>query len=86
MKTQRFNTPLDWNKDDVNITILGLFELILDLPRNKHQRMIEIGSYMGESTMLFASSQIFKEIHAIEPFAGREEFNDEYNYSWYKVR
>tara|TARA_Y100001963_G_C6717492_1_gene417415 strand:- start:357 stop:917 length:561 start_codon:yes stop_codon:yes gene_type:complete len=86
MKTQRFNTPLDWNKDDVNITILGLFELILELPRNKHQRMIEIGSYMGESTMLFASSQIFKEVHTIEPFAGREEFNDEYNYSWYKVR
>ena len=56
MRTQRFNTPIEWNKNDVNITILGLFELILNLPRNKHQRMIEIGSYMGESTMLFASS------------------------------
>ena len=78
MKTQRLNAPLEWYKDDVNVNILGLFELILVLPRNKNQRMIEIGSYMGESTMLFASSQIFKEIHTIEPFAGHEDFNEKY--------
>jgi len=86
MKTQRFNAPLEWYEDDVNVNILGLFELILALPRNKNQRMIEIGSYMGESTMLFASSQIFKEIHAIEPFAGHEDFNEKYNHNWYRVK
>ena len=41
-------------------------------------KMIEIGSYMGESTMMFASSNIFTEIHCIEPFSGYEEFNDMY--------
>ena len=38
--------------------------------------MIEIGSYLSESTMMFASSNIFTEIHCIEPFSGYEEFND----------
>ena len=82
MRTQRFNTPIEWNKNDVNITILGLFELILNLPRTKYQRMIEIGSYMGESTMLFASSQIFTEIHTIDPHHGEEEFNELFGYDW----
>ena len=30
--------------------------------------MCEIGSYMGESTLIFASQMIFDEIHCIEPF------------------
>ena len=44
--------------------------------------MIEIGSYMGESTMMFASSNIFTEIHCIEPFSGYEEFNDMFAINW----
>ena len=44
--------------------------------------MIEIGSYMGESSSLFASSGMFKEIHCIEPFHQYEDFNDDFGYTW----
>ena len=44
--------------------------------------MLEIGSHMGESIMMFASSNIFSEVHCIEPFEGYEKFNDVNNYDW----
>ena len=44
--------------------------------------MLEIGSYMGESTMMFGSSQLFYEIHCIDPFEGYEKFNLISNYNW----
>lgn len=95
MITQRFNSDNDWTFDTGNSYWFGLNELILnvfDYMQNRFSatlpklRMLEIGSYMGESTAMFASSKIFSEIHCIEPFEGKEEFNDKHNYTWDKVK
>lgn len=51
----------------------------------KPRKMIEIGSYKGESTLLFASSGIFDEIHCIDPHDGYEEANDILGNDWGSV-
>ena len=70
--------------------MMGMFQLLEYLESNlkvdTNLKMIEIGSYMGESTMLFASINIFNEIHSIEPFEGNEEFNDLFGYDWEMVK
>jgi len=48
----------------------------------KPRKMIEIGSYKGESTLLFAASGIFDEIHCIDPHDGYEEANDIFGNTW----
>ena len=89
MFTHRFN--LNWNNNTFNKQFFGLSKLIQflynnHLSENKEYKMIEIGSYMGESTMMFASSNLFKEIYTIEPFKnvdGKiEEFNQKNDYNW----
>lgn len=47
-----------------------------------YRKMIEVGSYKGESTMLFAASGLFDEIHCIDPHDGYEEANDMLSNSW----
>ncbi len=91
MNTQRFNTDLKWrNWWPPNHYMYGLFQLLEYLEANidhtKSNKMIEIGSYMGESTMMFASTGIFKEIHVIDPFEGTEKMNEEYGYTWDEVK
>ncbi len=92
MITQRFNGPKEWNLGKENHLFLGLSELILDLRtflkhnKFKGSNMIEIGSYMGESTMLFASSQLFNKIYAIDPYIGDEPFNSLSNITWKDVK
>jgi len=49
-----------------NTTTEGLKELISELGNTKEMRMIEIGSFIGESTIIFA--EYFKEVIAIDPF------------------
>lgn len=44
----------------------GLLDLIKELGDNSKKTMIEIGSFVGESTILFAQS--FKNVIAIDPF------------------
>ena len=44
----------------------GLLDLIKELGDNSDKTMIEIGSFVGESTVLFAQS--FKEVIAVDPF------------------
>lgn len=44
----------------------GLLDLIKELGDNSNKTMIEIGSFVGESTILFAQS--FKDVIAIDPF------------------
>ena len=44
----------------------GLSDLINTLGDNSNKTMIEIGSFVGESTVMFAKS--FKEVIAIDPF------------------
>ncbi len=91
MKTQRFNTELEWrNYWPPNQAMYGMFQMLEYLEQNiyfeGHTEMIEIGSYMGESAMMFASSNIFNTVTCIEPFEGEEEFNDIYGYNWDFVR
>jgi predicted O-methyltransferase YrrM len=53
-----------WMRDQVQTN--GLLDLIKELGDNSNKRMVEIGSFVGESTVLFAQS--FKEVIAIDPF------------------
>ena len=88
--TQRFNAYREWFFDESapNLFFFGFVNMLSQL-RDYLQpgsKMIEIGSYMGESTMLFASTQLFSEINVIEPFEGDEEFNRLFNYDWDYIR
>jgi predicted O-methyltransferase YrrM len=60
-----------WMRDQVGTN--GLLDLIKELGDNSNKTMIEIGSFVGESTILFAQS--FKEVIAIDPFL--EGYDDE---------
>ena len=72
MRTQRFNPPKDWlatkhrnyNQYFMDFVAMLSFISLHFKVTNKSRpvRMIEIGSYMGESTMLFAASGIFDSI------------------------
>lgn len=91
MITQRFNTNIEWRDYwPANHYMFGLFQLLeyleSHIPFEHHTEMIEIGSYMGESTMMFASVNLFDKIHAIEPFEGEEDFNDLFDYDWEEVK
>ena len=62
----KYTTSKDqtWMRDQVSTE--GLTDLIKELGDNSNKIMIEIGSFVGESTVLFAQS--FKEVLAIDPF------------------
>jgi predicted O-methyltransferase YrrM len=80
----RFTPPQFFSEFKGNVFVTGLFRLIQDLQKRgvKEAKMLEIGSYMGESTAMFGMANLFKEIHCIEPFTGEEQFNDENFYDW----
>ncbi len=86
----RFNPPSQWNTSWSNLYFLGLTELLFDLHNTllnqKNLKMLEIGSYKGESTFMFASLGIFKEIHCIDPFKGDEEANVILSENWGNVK
>jgi len=90
MITQRFNPDKDWLHKNVkkNFHFTGftcmINQLVDMIPRDS--TMIEIGSYMGESTMMLASSKLFKKIYAIDPHDGKEPFNDYTGYDWEFVK
>lgn len=92
MITQRFNSNKDYRGDvetSRNYMFLGFIELLTVLSNKLDKTdytMIEIGSYMGESTMMFASTGLFSTIYSIDPLDGYEEFNEMHNYSWEFVR
>jgi predicted O-methyltransferase YrrM len=52
----------------------GLLSLINDLGDTKNMTMIEIGSYMGDSTIMFA--QNFKNVITIDPFINNYDDNE----------
>jgi predicted O-methyltransferase YrrM len=58
------NKNQTWMRDATGTN--GLLNLIKELGDNSNKTMIEIGSFVGESTVLFAQS--FKEVIAIDPF------------------
>ena len=90
MNTQRFNNK-SRNNSKANYQFMGFTHLLSAIcdnfdNREESLRMIEIGSYMGESTMMFASSGLFTQIDVIEPHKGDEAFNDENEIDWSEVR
>jgi predicted O-methyltransferase YrrM len=88
MKSLRFGIPSEWRCNEQNCHnyyMFGFMDLLLalkDFLPGKDYKMIEIGSYMGESTMLFASTHIFDVIFSIDPHEGNEEFNEMNGYDW----
>jgi predicted O-methyltransferase YrrM len=58
------NKDQTWMRDVTGTE--GLLDLIKELGDNSNKRMIEIGSFVGESTVLFAQS--FGSVTAIDPF------------------
>jgi predicted O-methyltransferase YrrM len=58
------NKEQTWMRDQVGTE--GLLDLIKELGDNSEKTMIEIGSFVGESTVLFAES--FKKVIAVDPF------------------
>tara|TARA_B100001250_G_scaffold405049_1_gene421899 strand:+ start:4448 stop:5044 length:597 start_codon:yes stop_codon:yes gene_type:complete len=95
MKTQRFNPPKDWLDDHLNynqyflgfsqmLSFISLHFKVENTPRPR--TMIEIGSFMGESTQMFAASGIFDTIHTMDPFEGDEKFLIDYDLTWDQVK
>ena len=72
MNTFRYKPPSDWLEGKSNQIFLGFCAMLSYIDNFFNSRndlkMIEIGSYMGESTSLFSSSGMFSEINCIEPF------------------
>jgi hypothetical protein len=58
------NKDQTWMRDQESTE--GLLDLIKELGDNSDKTMVEIGSFVGESTVLFAQS--FKKVIAIDPF------------------
>ncbi len=98
MKSTRFNPPIEWNptvmgnnKTRINRYFFGLIDMIahvshhFSFPFRENTKMIEIGSYSGESTLLFASSLAFDKIYCIDPFEGKEAMNRINNKIWTDV-
>jgi hypothetical protein len=67
--SMRLNPPASWlGNSGKNPFFLGFLELIIYLTNQikPKSKMIEIGSYTGESTSMFAASGFFEEIYAID--------------------
>lgn len=88
--TLRFRTYDGWKtQDSPNLQYFGMVTLIYNLTlhfKTHGFKMLEIGSYMGESTSMFASTGLFDEIHVIDPHEGYEEFNDLFGWTWEDVK
>jgi len=70
------NKEQTWMRDATGTN--GLLDLIKELGDNSDKNMIEIGSFVGESTVLFAQS--FKEVIAIDPFLADYDPQDPTSY------
>ena len=70
------NKDQTWMRDQVSTE--GLLDLIKELGDNSQKTMIEIGSFVGESTVLFAQS--FKKVIAIDPFEADYDPQDPTSY------
>lgn len=90
MSSLRFNPNPEWNNMWGNRFYLGLNQLMYDiystLNNKSNLKMLEIGSYKGESTFMFASLGIFSEIHCIDPHEGKDESNLVFNETWDNVK
>lgn len=97
MITQRFNIPCDWKtnpsqKYRLNYMYFGFNSMLKEIGeifytgKERDLKMIEIGTYMGESTMMIACTGLFSTTYVIDPHDGDEEFNKEMKYTWDEVK
>ena len=89
--TLRYNPPPEWNVNiNCNLQYFGIIDLCKYIVPYFHNKknitMLEIGSYKGESTSIFASTGLFSKITCLEPFDGNEEALDVFNEDWSRVK
>ena len=96
--TLRYNPPESWcpKKHKYNNHFFGLViacdwvskHLRATVPDYEEQslKLLEIGSYKGESTSIFASSRIFDKIFCMDPFEGEEEALSLLGDNWDRVK
>ena len=92
MKTLRWNIIDDWRgfgSGKRNEQFIGFMEFLMSVEENLYDRGIhgglkglEIGSYMGESTKMIASTGLFNNLVVVEPHTGKEEFNEITGHDW----
>jgi|TARA_B100000780_G_scaffold277089_1_gene247026 hypothetical protein len=74
--TMRFNPPKDWfSGGNMNPLLVGMMNMIgtaagIIQGTDGTIKVLEIGSFMGESTFMLGAMGCFDEIHCIEPFSG----------------
>lgn len=77
IQSMRFNPEKEWVGDhDYNSQFFGLIELCQDLREwgVKNAQLLEIGTYKGESTILFASTWLFDKIVTVDKFNLPEQY------------
>ena len=88
--TLRYNPPKEWlGHKGYNHQYFGLVsacDWLSTIFKNGKASLLEIGSYKGESTSIFASSGLFSKITCLEPFEGNEEALDIFDDDWDRVK
>jgi len=77
IKSMRFNPDKEWVGDhDYNSQFFGLIELCQDLREwgVRNAQLLEIGTYKGESSIIFASTWLFDHIVTIDKFNLPEQY------------
>ena len=84
--TLRYNPPKEWlGRKGYNHQYFGLVyacDWLSTIFKNGEASLLEIGSYKGESTSIFASTGLFSKITCLEPFEGNEEALDILDDNW----
>ena len=88
--TLRYNPPKEWlGRKGYNHQYFGLVyacDWLSTIFKNGEASLLEIGSYKGESTSIFASTGLFSKITCLEPFEGNEEALDILDDNWERVK
>lgn len=77
IESMRFNPDKEWVGDhNYNSQFFGLIELCQDLREwgVRNARLLEIGTYKGESSIIFASTWLFDHIVTIDKFNMPEQY------------
>ena len=89
--TLRYNPPINWyGNNGYNNLWFGLVFSVdwmsTEIFKKGNLKLLEIGSYKGESTSIFASSGIFEKIYCMDPFDGYEEALEMLDDDWKTVK
>ncbi len=77
IESMRFNPDKEWVGDhDYNSQFFGLIELCQDLREwgVRNARLLEIGTYKGESSIIFASTWLFDNIVTVDKYNMPEQY------------